>query len=87
MNEHRLLILINTSYVCKQYFIVQKDDYNINRNQLLVCYSNIIVPIVSMLFKYNWSIFSSVLEPINNNENTAFSGLIFPVLNVSQQNS
>ena len=41
-----------------RYFIVQTDDYNIKRNQLLVRYSNIIVPIVSMLFEYNWSIFS-----------------------------
>ena len=56
--------------------IVQTDDYNINRNQLLVRYSNIIAPIVSMLFKDNWSIFSSILELINNNENTIFYGLI-----------
>ena len=70
---NRLLILINASYMCD---IVQTDDYNINRNQLLVRYSNIIAPIVSMLFKDNWSIFSSVLELINNNENTIFYGLI-----------
>ena len=54
---------------------MQTDDYNINSNQLLVRYSNIIAPIVSMLFKYNWSIFSSILEAINNNENTVFYGL------------
>ena len=35
------------------YFILQTDDYNFKRNQLLVCYSNITVPIVSMLLKYN----------------------------------
>ena len=35
---------------------MQTDDYNINSNQLLVRYSNIIVPIVSMLFKYNSNI-------------------------------
>ena len=70
---YRLLILINASYMCD---IVQTDDYNINRNQLLVRYSNIIAPIVSMLFKDNWSIFSSILELINNNENTIFYGLI-----------
>ena len=70
---NRLLILINASYMCD---IVQTDDYNINRNQLLVHYSNIIAPIVSMLFKDNWSIFSSILELINNNENTIFYGLI-----------
>ena len=70
---NRLLILINASYMCD---IVQTDDYNINRNQLLVRYSNIIAPIVSMLFKDNWSIFSSILELINNNENTIFYGLI-----------
>ena len=70
---NRLPILINASYMCD---IVQTDDYNINRNQLLVCYSNIIAPIVSMLFKDNWSIFSSILELINNNENTIFYGLI-----------
>ena len=62
---NRLLILINASYMCD---IVQTDDYNINRNQLLVRYSNIIAPIVS--------IFSSILELINNNENTIFYGLI-----------
>ena len=55
---NRLLILINASYMCD---IVQTDDYNINRNQLLVHYSNIIGPIVSMLFKDNWSILSSIL--------------------------
>ena len=70
---NRLLMLINASYMCD---IVQTDDYNINRNQLLVHYSNIIAPIVSMLFKDNWSIFSSILELINNNENTIFYGLI-----------
>ena len=70
---NRLLILINASYMCD---IVQTDDYNINRNQLLVHYSNIIAPIVSMLFKDNWSILSSILELINNNENTIFYGLI-----------
>ena len=70
---NRLPILINASYMCD---IVQTDDYNINRNQLLVRYSNIIAPIVSMLFKDNWSIFSSILELINNNENTIFYGLI-----------
>ena len=70
---NRLLILINASYMCD---IVQTDDYNISRNQLLVHYSNIIAPIVSMLFKDNWSIFSSILELINNNENTIFYGLI-----------
>ena len=53
---------------------MQTDDYNIKRNQLLVRYSNI-APIASMIFKYNWSIFSSILEPINNNENTVFYGL------------
>ena len=77
-----------------RYFIVQTDDYSINRNQLIVRYSNIIVPIVSMSFKYIWSIFSSILELINNNENTAFYGLthfsrihqlwckVFPVVTV-----
>ena len=55
--------------------IVQTDDYNTNKNQFLVRYSNIIFPSVTMLFKYNWSIFSSILEPRNNNENTAFYGL------------
>ena len=69
---------------------MQTDDYNINRinrNQLLVRYSNVIVPIVSMLLKYNWSIFTTILEPINNNENAAFSSLIFPVLNAFEQSS
>ena len=74
MNEQRLLILINTSYMCHIFF-AQTDDYNNNRNQLLVRYSNIIVPIVSMLFKYNWSIFSLILELLSNNENNVFYGL------------
>ena len=67
-------------------FIVQTDNHNINRDQLLVRYSNIIVPNVSMLLKCNWSIFSSILEPINSKEYKAFSGFIFPVFNVFQQN-
>ena len=66
-----------------QYFIVQTDDFN--RNQLLVRYSNIVVPIGNMLFRYNWAIFSPILEPINNNKNTLFSGLIFPIFNAFQE--
>ena len=40
---------------------------SINRNELLVQYPNLIAPIVSMLFKYNWSIFLSIPKHINNN--------------------
>ena len=32
-------------------------------------------------------LFSSILEPLNNNENTIFSRLIFPVFDIFQQNS
>ena len=60
----RLLILVSSSYIYVRYFIVQTDDHNINRNQLLVRYANIIVPIVSMLFKYKWSIVYLVLYVI-----------------------
>ena len=66
-----------------RYFIVQTDDFN--RNQLLVRYSNIVVPIGNMLFRHNWAIFSPILEPINNNKNTLFSGLIFPIFNAFQE--
>ena len=59
-----------------RHFVVQNADYNINRNQLLIRYSNIIVPIVSMLFKYNCSIFLSIPKPVNNNENIVFFGLL-----------
>ena len=58
---------------------------SINRNELLVQYPNLIVPIVSMLFKYNSSIFLSILKHINNNENIVFSGLIFPIFIAFQQ--
>ena len=68
-----------------RYFIVQTDDFN--RNQLLVRYSNIVVPIVNMLLRYNWAFLSPILEPINNNKNTLFSGLIFLIFNVFQENS
>ena len=67
-----------------RYFIMQTDDYE---NQLLVCNSNMIVPIVSMVLKNNLSMFSVILERINNYESTIFYGLIFTVFDAFQKNS
>ena len=63
---------------------MQTDDYE---NQLLVCNSNMIVPIVSTVLKNNLSIFSLILERINNYESTIFYGLIFTVFDAFQKNS
>ena len=65
------LKLISTSYMydillCRLMIITSVE------NQLLDRYSDMIVSIVRMLFKHNWSIFTSVLKPINNNENKDF---------------
>ena len=63
---------------------MQTDDYE---NQLLVCNSNMIVPIVSTVLKNNLSIFSLILERINNYESTIFYGLIFTAFDAFQKNS
>ena len=70
MNITRLK-LISTSYMydillCRLMIITSVE------NQLLDRYSDMIVSIVRMLFKHNWFIFTSVLKPINNNENKDF---------------
>ena len=70
---------MNTNYSYWQILVIRAIFYCADW-----CCSNITVPIISMLFKYNWSSFSSILEPINNNGDIVFSGLIFPVFNAFQ---